>query len=320
MVAAVLGAAASVAAAQTAPYADVPSDAQYAGPVNTLAADGVFVGTECDEGFCPGEAIDRATMAVWTVRVLDGADPAPVASTRFADVDATHPHAEFIERLAELGVTNGCGDGTTFCPDRTVTRAQVAAVLSRAFNLAEGPDPGFSDVASDAWYAADVAKLAASGVTTGCGDATMFCPNLDVTRAQMATFLARALGASEEDTGGGDNGNNGGSTGESGTQQQSGNQQSNLQEYVVDPETEDPPPVSQQQVEGPDSEDSPPVSQQQVIEPTTEDPPPVSQQQVIEPTTEDPPPVSQQQVIEPTTEDPPPVTDSAWFFSPGPWD
>ena len=211
MVAAMLGAASSVAAAQTAPYADVPSDAYYAGFVNALAADGVFVGTECDEGFCPGEAIDRATMAVWTVRVLDGADPAPVASTRFADVDATHPHAEFIERLAELGVTAGCRDGTDFCPDGTVTRAQMAAFLSRAFNLAEGPDPGFSDVASDAWYAADVAKLAASGITGGCGDGTIFCPDRDVPRAQMATFLARALDSSEENTGGG-NGGGGGSS------------------------------------------------------------------------------------------------------------
>ena len=137
---------------------------------------GVFAGTECDEGFCPKEVLDRATMAVWTVRVLDGEDPAAVGSTRFADVDGSHPRAAFIERLAELEVTRGCGDGTIFCPDGTVNRAQMAAFLSRAFDLAEGPDPGFGDVDSDAWYAADVAKLAASGITRGCGDGTNFCP------------------------------------------------------------------------------------------------------------------------------------------------
>ena len=199
VLAAALGAVVPVAAAQEgAPYADVVSDGYYAESVSTLAADGVFAGTECDEGFCPDEKLDRATMAVWTVRVLDGADPAPVASTRFADVDSSHPRAAFIERLAELGVTNGCGDGSNFCPDRTVTRAEMAAFLSRAFGLADGPDPGFGDVPSDAWYAADVARLAASDITVGCGDGTMFCPEDAVTRAQMAAFLARALQSSQE--------------------------------------------------------------------------------------------------------------------------
>ena len=132
-------------------------------------------------------------MAVWTVRILDGADPEPVVATRFSDVDAGHPRAAFIERLAELGVTTGCGDGTNFCPDRSATRAQMAAFLSRAFNLDEGPDPGFGDVPADAWYAADVAKLAASGITTGCGDGSVYCPDRATTRAEGATFLARAV-------------------------------------------------------------------------------------------------------------------------------
>ena len=132
-------------------------------------------------------------MAVWTVRVLDGMDPEPVTSTRFADVDASHPHAAFIERFAELGVTKGCRDGTVFCPEGTVTRAEMAVFLTRAFKLPLGPEPGFSDVASDAWFADDIAALAASGITKGCGDGTMFCPGDDTKRAQMATFLHRAL-------------------------------------------------------------------------------------------------------------------------------
>ena len=180
------------AAAQDAgPYPDTRSDAYYSEPVAALAEDGVFAGTECDEGFCPDDPLDRATMGVWTVRVLDGEDPAPVGSTRFEDVDGSHRHAALIERFAELGVTQGYGDGT-FRPDDTVTRAQMAVFLSRAFSLADGPDPGFSDVPDGAWYAADVARLAASGITKGCDDVTVFCPEQDTTRAQMATFLHRA--------------------------------------------------------------------------------------------------------------------------------
>lgn len=193
-VAACLGLAAPVAG-QSSGLDDLSDDAYYWLPVTTLAGRGVFAGTLCDDGFCPEEPIDRKTMAVWTVRVLDGRDPPPVSEARFDDVDAVSFYAPFVERMAELGVTAGCGDGSGFCPDRNVTRAQMAVFLSRAYSLPAGPDPMFSDVADDAWYASDVAKLAASGITAGCGDGTRFCPDRDTTRAQMATFLARAIGA-----------------------------------------------------------------------------------------------------------------------------
>ena len=173
-------------------------DAYYSEPVAALTAMGVFAGTECDAGFCPGEAIDRKTMAVWTVRVLTGQDPPTVSQTRFSDVDAESFYAPFVGRMAQLGITAGCGDGTRYCPDRNVTRAQMAAFLSRAYSLADGPDPGFTDVPAGAWYAADVARLAASGITAGCGDGTGFCPGRDTTRAQMATFLWRAEQRSDD--------------------------------------------------------------------------------------------------------------------------
>ena len=191
-VASVVVASAAPANAQDDTYGDVPDDAFYAEPVAELASEGVFDGTECANGFCPDEPIDRKTMAVWIVRVLDGRDPAADVRPGFDDVDGLSFHAPFIERMAEIGVTSGCGDGSRFCPDRSVTRAQMAAFLSRAYRLPDGPDPGFGDVASDAWYAADVARLVASGATAGCGDGTVYCPEQDTTRAQMAVFLHRA--------------------------------------------------------------------------------------------------------------------------------
>ena len=173
-------------------FDDVPENAFYTVPVKTLGSQGVFEGTECQAGFCPDDPIDRKTMAVWIVRVLDGEDPPAVYRSRFNDVNRSGFHAPFIERMAELEVTGGCGDGSGFCPDRTVTRWQMAAFLSRAYDLPDGPDPGFSDVDSNVWYATAVAKLAASGITGGCGDGTGFCPKRDTTRAHMATFLHRA--------------------------------------------------------------------------------------------------------------------------------
>ena len=199
VLASLLGAA--PAAAQVSVFGDVDESAYYAVPVAELAALGVFAGTECDEGFCPDAPIDRKTMAVWTVSVVTGQDPPPVSGARFEDVDADSFYAPFVERMADLGITQGCGDGTNFCPDKTVTRAQMAVFLSRAYSLAAGPDPGFGDVAADAWYASEVASLAASGITHGCGDGTDFCPDQATTRAQMATFLWRAEQRSDDTDG-----------------------------------------------------------------------------------------------------------------------
>ena len=179
------------AGAQTSGFGDVPDDAYFATPVADLHAEGVFNDTLCEVGFCPGVPIDRRTMAVWTIRVLDGQDPPAVTQSRFDDVDPASYHAPFIERMAELSVTRGCGDSSRFCPDRNVTRAEMAAFLSRAFNLLDAANPGFDDVPDGAWYASDVAKLAASGITVGC-EANRFCPDRDTTRGQMATFLHRA--------------------------------------------------------------------------------------------------------------------------------
>ena len=169
----------------------------YSEAVAALTAAGVFSDTECEDGaFCPGGSIDRKTMAVWVVRAVDGEDPPETHTTRFDDIDGEGFHTRFVERMADLQITLGCGDGSGFCPDRTVTRAQMAVFLTRAFTLPDGEDPEFTDIARTAWYRREVTALAASGVTRGCNpDGDRFCPTQNTTRAQMAAFLHRALTA-----------------------------------------------------------------------------------------------------------------------------
>ena len=202
MVASVVTVAHAPAAAQTGGFSDVTGGV-YKPAVDALAARGTFEGTLCgDDAFCPDDPIKRSTMAVWVVRGLDGADPPPISRSRFDDVDADSFHAPFIERMADLGVTEGCGDGSVYCPDGSVTRAEMAVFFSRAYKLPPmrpGVEyaPSFVDVASDAWYAGHVTRLAVWGITAGCGDGSGFCPDSHTTRAQMATFLARAVGLVE---------------------------------------------------------------------------------------------------------------------------
>ena len=162
--------------------------------ISALAADGVFEGTECAPAmFCPTDPVQRWVMAVWLVRILDGEDPSPVSSSRFADVDGSLWWAPYVERLADLGVTGGCATSPArFCPTETVTRAQMATFLVRAFGLPPAPPAGFVDVTGGV-HAANIDALAASGVTSGCRTQPLrYCPTRNTTRAHMATFLTRA--------------------------------------------------------------------------------------------------------------------------------
>ena len=178
-------------------FTDVGKGGVHRPAIEALDVAGVLEGTECAPGrFCPEEPISRWVVAVWLVRVLDdGAEPAGTDDSSFTDVDEDAWWALFVERLAVLEVTAGCGvDPLRFCPDDPVTRAQMATFLTRAFGLKPGPPAGFEDVAGGV-HSGSIDALAAAGITAGCGvDPLRFCPDGFVTRAQMATFIARAEG------------------------------------------------------------------------------------------------------------------------------
>ena len=133
-------------------------------------------------------------MAVWMIRILDQAPGSSDIPTRFADVKPDTWWTPYVERLAEIGVTKGCNTAPLeFCPDQPVTRAQMASFLTRALGLVSASPAGFTDTAGNT-HQADIDALAAAGVTKGCAtNPPRYCPEQPVTRAQMATFLVRAL-------------------------------------------------------------------------------------------------------------------------------
>ena len=110
----------------------------------------------------------------------------------FADMEAT-AHTDSIFAIWEAGITNGCG-GEFFCPEDTVTRAQMATFLARSLGLAAGDDHRFADVEPTSVHAPNINAIAQAGISLGCdGSGTRFCPEDEVSRAQMASFMARAL-------------------------------------------------------------------------------------------------------------------------------
>jgi glucosylceramidase len=75
-------------------------------------------------------------------------------------------------------------------PNENMTRAQLAAMLSRVLNLsAPGMVPEFSDVSADAWYADCVGAITARGFMAGKGSGT-FDPNGIVTSQELFCVLS----------------------------------------------------------------------------------------------------------------------------------
>ncbi|MDH4309669.1 MAG: GerMN domain-containing protein, partial [Acidimicrobiia bacterium] len=148
--------------------------------------------------YCPDLGVTRAQVASFLIRALSLDGPIPVGPDAFAD-DNDSVHAGDIDKLASLGIARGCDPPTNslFCPDDTVSRGQMAAFLTRAFGYVDD-DPATDRFADDdgSVFEGDIEALAAAGVTVGCNPPTndRFCPDNPVTRAEMATFLMRALG------------------------------------------------------------------------------------------------------------------------------
>lgn len=141
--------------------------------------------------YCPMDPVTREAMAAFLYRALD-LEPTE-ATNLFGDDDASPFEAE-IDALAMAGIATGCGNGL-FCPGRNVTRAEMASFLGRAF-VGDGTfDPvpnAFSDDDGSV-HEPDIDRMAAIGVTKGCADG-LFCPHAAVTRAEMASFITRAMG------------------------------------------------------------------------------------------------------------------------------
>ena len=137
-------------------------------------------------------------MAVFLLKGIHGSSyvpPAVNAGTGFTDVATDYWAAAWIKQLAAEGITGGCGTGV-YCPDATVTRAQMAIFLLKAKYTSSYSPPGasgiFTDVPVGYWADKWIEQLAVEGITGGCG-VGVYCPDSSVTRAQMAVFLVKTF-------------------------------------------------------------------------------------------------------------------------------
>ena len=158
---------------------------QFVNEINWLASAGITNGCG-GERFCPADPVLRDQMASFIARALG----LPASTTNWFSDDAGNQHEANINRIAQAGVTLGCGGGR-YCPATAVSREQMASFLARALGLPAASADYFSDDEASP-HEADINRLAQSGVTLGCGPSA-YCPSALITRDQMAAFLFRAF-------------------------------------------------------------------------------------------------------------------------------
>jgi hypothetical protein len=176
---------------------------KLSGDVNSSAATGLVWDEAAKKlSFVPStfETVDGSTVVtLW--RNSSSTYTVAKFNKSFADVQG-HWAQSYIELLANKLVVDGVTD-TTFEPDRSITRAEFAALVVRSLGLktVDGATAGatFSDVNSSEWYAGVVATAVKAGLIDGYEDGT-FRPERHITREELAAMVVRAMNYAGMDT------------------------------------------------------------------------------------------------------------------------
>ncbi len=110
-----------------------------------------------------------------------------------------HWAQSYIEALVATDIMSGFED-RSFRPDQSITRAQFAAVVQKAFApTSQGSGIAFSDVPQSFWGYNAIDTASQAGFLSGYSDGT-FRPNEALTRVQALAGLANGLGYSTDNT------------------------------------------------------------------------------------------------------------------------
>ncbi len=168
-------------------FADISADSSYAEATTWLKEQGIITGYS-DGTYRPQQPISRQHLLKIISEVIDL--PSQRQAVTFADVEKSSPYYEVIQWAYTAGLVDG--DGGKFYPQKSLTRAHAAKILTRAFQLQRGETTvSFLDVTPDHWAYDAIQTLAAHDITNTAGG--HFKPSAAVTRGQMALFLHRLL-------------------------------------------------------------------------------------------------------------------------------
>ena len=160
-------------------------DSRFVASIQWIYDEKITVGCSSTR-YCPVASVSRGQMAAFLQRAMD----LPAATKDYFTDDDGQTFEGAINAIAEAGITGGC-EPDRFCRDASVSRGQMAAFLVRALDIAPSTNDYFTDDDGSS-LESSINAMAEAGLTGGCG-ATTYCPNVPVSREQMAAFLLRAF-------------------------------------------------------------------------------------------------------------------------------
>lgn len=112
----------------------------------------------------------------------------------YSDVHSNYWAFDAIQRVSGAGVMSGYEDGT-FRPSKSITRAEIAALVDRLLATEVNGRTVYADVSTDHWAYESISKVSQLGILRGYSDGT-FHPEQPITRAEFATLILRLLAIS----------------------------------------------------------------------------------------------------------------------------
>ena len=172
-------------------FEDVVEGAYYSEPIAWAVKNGITTGLSSTE-FGVDVNCTRAQFVTFLWRAAGCPEPTSSVN-QFADVEKDQFYSKAVLWAVENGITTGLA-ADKFGVNDPCTRAQVVTFLHR---FAGKPEPTitdnpFKDAENDQFYSTAILWAVENGITTGL-DATTFGVNLPCNRAQVVTFLFRAL-------------------------------------------------------------------------------------------------------------------------------
>ena len=173
------------------PFVDVPEGEYYYDAVMWAVTNGITDGTT-ETTFSPNGECQRAMVVTMLWRAADCPEPTSTDNP-FRDVKESDYFYKAVLWAVEEGITDGIAEDR-FGPYIRCSRAQVVTFLYRYKDMpsVSTTDNPFTDVDVNEWYGPAVLWAVENGITEGYGENT-FAPNLICSRAQVVTFLYRAL-------------------------------------------------------------------------------------------------------------------------------
>lgn len=158
--------------------------------IETLVSRGIVNGY-ADGTFRPEASLTRAEFAAVLARAKD-LKLEDTKESVFTDCAGTWS-AKYVNAAYQAGYVNGTG-GSSFSPDKNITREEIVTIIARAGSLPAGDASAFSDAPQIApWAAAGVGAASKAGIVNGYPDGT-FRPKADVLRGEMAKMVVTMLG------------------------------------------------------------------------------------------------------------------------------